>query len=172
MQRYLIGSKLLGLTNNRDIDYLYLDLDGTSEQEVIIQEDGIEKHVRTLDQLQKSLNFEVNNDMWLLYNYQLDREIVGSDFPIEYHILDHKENVKKLLKKIVKNKYCNFNKRITTGPNKSCSKIIYHVAYNLFILENNSPIITDEQKQIIQQLHDGNMPITYLDELVTKISVL
>ena len=63
----------------------------------------------------------------------------------------------------------NFNKRITTN-NGHCSKIIYHIAYNLFILENNSPIITDTQKAIIQRIHDRLMPVEYIDELEKRIN--
>ena len=37
---------------------------------------------------------------------------------------------------------------------------------NIFILKNNSPIITVEQKAVIQKIHDCQMPIDYLDELL------
>jgi hypothetical protein len=55
---------------------------------------------------------------------------------------------------------------------KNCSKLIYHFAYNLFILQNNSVYLTPEQKEIIQKIHDCQMPIEYLDELERMLNEL
>lgn len=171
MNKYIIGSTLLGLSNNRDNDYLYL-VDSEEEYNTVRFENGEDKHIRTTAEIIKCMNFETDVNIWRkLINYQLDKEIIGQNFPIEYHILNHKEEAKNLLKSIVKNKDMNFNKNITSG-NNCCTKDIYHIAYNLFILQNNSPIITDDQKAIIQQIHDIQMPISYLDELATAINLL
>ena len=51
------------------------------------------------------------------------------------------------------------------SQNNCCDKKIYHIAYNMFILQNNSPILTNEQKEIVQKIHDKEMPIEYLDEM-------
>lgn len=162
MEKYLIGSKLLGLSN-KDTDYIVI----TNENKKV-SENGEDIFCLTKEQLLKNLNFNVKNSFVLTGNYQYDRAIIGSEFPIEYHILEHKKDLIELLKRIVNKRLCNFNKRITQG-NKCCCKMIYHIAYNLFILENNSPIITQEQKAIIQDIHDIKMPIEYLDELEKRI---
>ena len=65
----------------------------------------------------------------------------------------------------------NFNPIIIVNKN-CCSKLVYHIAYNLFIVQNNSPIITEEQKAIVQKLHDGEMPISYIDKLRAMIKAL
>ena len=163
MNKYLIGSKLLGLTNEKDSDYVVI----TNENKKVF-ENGEDIFYLTEEQLLKNLNFNVRNSFILAVNYQYDRAIIGSEFPIEYHILDHRTELINFLKKVVKNRDLNFNKRITC-KNNCCSRLIYHIAYNLFILENNSPIITEEQKAIIQDIHDIKMPIEYLDELATRI---
>ena len=41
-----------------------------------------------------------------------------------------------------------------------------------FILKNNSIIITSEQKEIIQKIHDLKMSSDYLDELENMIDKL
>lgn len=51
-------------------------------------------------------------------------------------------------------------------------KNIYHIAYNLFILLNNSVTLTEEQMNIVQKIHDCEMPIQYLQELRQLYSLL
>ena len=167
MKEFLIGSSLLGLTKIKDIDYLIISEDesGTGVK------DGVDFRYRTLDNLKETLAFK-NEDNRKLFNYQLDQAInkeFGEFMP--YHLLDYRKELILFLKEIASNKKFNFNKRITTN-NGHCTKYIYHIAYNLFIVENNSPIITTEQKEIVQKIHDLKMPIDYLDELDRKINEL
>lgn len=129
---------------------------------------GVDYRYRTLENVKKTLEFKGNDDR-KLFNYQLDKSInkeFGEFLP--YTLLDYKNELISYLKDIVKCKRFNFDKRVTSNKGH-CTKIIYHIAYNLFILENNSPIITDEQKEIIQKIHDRLMPIEYLDELEKRI---
>ena len=168
MIKYKVGSVALGLNNTKDIDYVVIS---NKKQKIsVVNNDGIYEDLWyfRLEDLYRNLQFKSRNIFTLLSNYEYDIEIIGSSFPIKYHILDYKEQLIKLLKEIVNNKSFNFDKRITQG-NNCCCKIIYHITYNLFILENNSPIITDEQKEIIQKIHDRLMTIDYLDELEHRI---
>lgn len=129
---------------------------------------GVDYRYRTLENVKKTLEFK-GNDGRKLFNYQLDKSInkeFGEFLP--YTLLDYRNELVTYLKDIVKYKRFNFDKRVTSNKGH-CTKIIYHIAYNLFILENNSPIITDEQKEIIQKIHDRLMPIEYLDELEKRI---
>lgn len=161
MDKYLVGSKLLGLTNNKDEDYLCLTDEDKTRKEFINGKEIKYTPIKLL--IERLNNIDVHN-MFTLWNYQLDEDIIGQDFPIKYHYLEHKDQYMKLIDYIIKNKEFNFNKDIT-ADNRCCTKIIYHIAYNIFILKNNSPIITEEQKAIIQKIHDLEMPIDYLDEL-------
>lgn len=160
MTTYRIGSTLLHLNNCNDIDYLVLN---DSKTYTRVYENGNDVLYDTIDNICDRLQFKYKSPL-LLYNYQLDYCIIGQEFPIEYHILDYKKELIKYLKEAIRLKMFNFNKRIRYNK-LYCSKIIYHVAYNIFILQNNSPIITEEQKAIVQQIHDGLMPIEYLDVL-------
>lgn len=167
--KYLTGSKMLGLTNNKDTDYIcFVDIDGNENTE----DKTIDYIKTTMDRLQKTLHFERTGGDSIyrnqIYNYQYDEFFMGKDFPINYHILDYREEYIRLLKDIVKNEDFNFTKSAIFN-NGICSKIIYHIAYGVFILENNSPEITPEQKAIVQKIHDRQMPIAYLDVLEEKI---
>lgn len=174
MEKYLVGSKLLGL-NNRDEDYIAItDLSEEFKRVVI---DNKDVSLRPLSAVKKSTCFDKEVDIkYKLWNYQLDKDIIGQDFPYEYHILDYKEELKALLKEIVSRNMYGFNPRVKCRNKETneyvCSKIFYHIAYNLFILENNSPIITDEQKEIISKIHDGKMSANYIDELRERILLL
>lgn len=167
MNKFLIGSKLLDLINNKDEDYICLTDEEKFRKEFI---DNKEILYMPQNMLLSRLNFQLDDNYghlrYYLYitSYQYDQNIIGQDFPIKYHYLEHKDQYMKLIDHIIKNKEFNFNKDIT-ADNRCCTKIIYHIAYNIFILKNNSPIITEEQKAIIQKIHDLEMPIDYLDEL-------
>lgn len=168
MRKFLIGSSVLGLTNIKDTDYLYIYDDNETQVKI---DDGQDNRYRTKQYQIDMLEFK-NDDGRKLFNYQCDKTI-NKEFGefIPYNILDYRNELTRFLKEIVKKKTFNFNKRITQGD-KCCCKMIYHIAYNLFILENNSPIITDEQKEIIQKIHDKLMPIEYIDELGRRINHL
>lgn len=167
MNRFLVGSGLLGLANIKDTDYMVIE----EEKKLAEFKDGIDYRYRTLENVKDTLAFKGNDDR-KLFNYQLDKAInkeFGEFLP--YNLLDYKNELISYLKEIVKYKRFNFDKRITSN-NGHCTKIIYHIAYNLFIVENNSPIITAEQKTIIQTIHDRLMPIEYLKELERRINEL
>lgn len=163
---YLIGSKLLGLENCKDTDMLVISTEHDYYRE--IKDDNIEILHRSEANILKFLNFEETNiykyAQGLISNFQYDQAIIGQNFPIKYNILDHKEKLIELLDFIIEKKIFNFNPRITVNGG-CCSKFIYSVAYNIFILQNNNPIITKSQREIIQKLHDGKMPISYINEL-------
>ena len=169
--KYLIGSKLLGLTNEKDKDYMIISNKYDYKR---ISENDEDILYRSQENILYHLRFEgdyTKHTFIYLVNYQYDREIIGPDFPIEYHILDHKYKLINFLQWIVANKEMNFNKNLKF-KHGNCSKLIFHIAYNAFILQNNSPIITPEQKAIIQKIHDRQMPVDYLDELAAIINNL
>lgn len=172
MKDILVGSKLLNLSNQHDLDLItFYTEDKYNMINVNNLKDEIDHKYMLLDTKINSLLFKDNNFI-RIFNYQFD-SIINKEFStlFEYHILDYKKELVKLLKWIVDNKKYNFNKNVY-AEDKKCTKLIYHIAYNLFIIENNSPIITKEQKETIQKIHDLEMPIDYLDELEIKINNL
>jgi hypothetical protein len=160
----LLGSKLLGLSNNKDTDYI------TINDETKPNGEKVDFGIRKLEWIENRLNFSII-DIYTLYNYQLDQSILKQDFPIKYNILDYRSELIDMLKKIVRENMFNFHKGIQ-AEGGNCSKMIYHIAYNVFIVQNNSPIITAEQKAIVQKIHDRQMPIDYLDTLAEMINNL
>lgn len=164
MEQYLVGSKLIGLKNCRDTDYLIV-YEGEMPKVERIQ--GVECFYTTKEFLGKTLRFEKESIIMKnrsMFNYQLDTEIIGQNFPIEYHILNYRKELIKYLQKVVMFKKYKFDKE-KYNKNNCCDKKIYHIAYNMFILQNNSPILTNEQKEIVQKIHDKEMPVEYLDEM-------
>ena len=100
----------------------------------------------------------------MFYSYLFDKEINPNSPFDDYHILDYKQQLYDLLKVTIEKNDFGLSGKFTSNHGH-CLKQVYHVAYNIFILKNNSPIITDEQKAIVQKIHDCEMPISYLDEL-------
>lgn len=172
MNKYLIGSRLLGLDKSHDIDYLQIVESGdvTLYKRQLIEGDDI--LTRSTANISRQMNFEFPIDRktatYYIINYQLDQNIIGQQFPYEYHVLDKKKEYIKLLNYIVNNQLMNFTKEININ-NGHCSKILYHVAYLTFIMENNSTVLTAEQKEIVQKIHDKQMSVKYLDVLEEKI---
>lgn len=174
-KKYLIGSKLLGLQNNKDLDYLVIVDDDDERAGTRYSDNGedvfyISKSVQDKT-MSFALPFDQNTARRYIKSYALDADIIGQDFPLIYHILDKRGKYIELLNYIVDNRACNFihTDKFNGG---NCSKLIYHVAYLTFIIENNSVDLTDEQKAIVQQIHDLKMPYTYLQTLEDKIRSL
>ena len=173
-KEYLIGSLLLGLENPKDYDCVKIsdDYDYYWTFDNVTKKDCL--HIN-LKQLMKYLTFSENFNKpidckRMLANYQIDIDIIKQDFPVEYHLLDHKNDLIKLLKFVKINKMLNFSKE---NAHHGCvAKSVYHIAYNIFILRNNSTILTKEQKEIIQDIHDLVMPIDYIDTLYKYIDDL
>lgn len=161
---YIIGSNLLSLKNNRDIDYLELS-DKEREYKWLIENEK-QKLVISQQQLFKRLHFVESFNEKQIFNYQYDKKIIGQGFPIEYNLLNYREKLIELIDYVFENNLLNTNKFVSLNGN--CSKKIYHIAYNVFILENNSVELNQEQKEIIQKIHDIEMPISYIDELKEK----
>ena len=168
INKFKIGSQSLCLNCCKDIDYVIISNEYDYKKMVINGEDII---YRSTQNLISHFTFNGNNIKLYIYNYQYDRDIIGKEFPIEYHLLDYKQQLVDYLKLVVKNKMFNFNKRIKINK-LYCSKQLYHVAYNMFICQNNSVVLTEEQKEVIQKLHDKVMPISYLDEMEKIINNL
>lgn len=172
-KKFLVGSKLLNLDNNRDIDYVII----ADRDEWGLHKLPFDYHVWPEQDMLDVFNFDIPDNVdykrlkKMLVAYQYDYRIIKQDFPWHFDILLIREKVKDFLKFVVEAQECNFSRNIC-AIKKRCSKIIYHFAYNLFILQNNSIHLTREQKEIVQKIHDCQMPIEYLDELERMLNEL
>lgn len=171
-KKFLVGSKLLNLDNSRDIDYVVI----ADKDEWGLHKSPFDYHVWSEQDMLDVFDFNTQNADYkklkkLLVAYQYDYRIIQQDFPWHFDILLIREKVKNFLKFVVATQECNFSRHVCM-KRKNCSKLIYHFAYNLFILQNNSVYLTPEQKEIIQKIHDCQMPIEYLDELERMLNEL
>ena len=158
---YLIGSKLLGLSNYKDTDYLKI-VDGENVKYKTYTNE-IEIFHNSMDRLNNILKFKFkdwNDIKYQMFNYQYDTNLRTkfghNDLPFEYNLLDYKKELQEFLDYVKENKLWNYDTKIH-GKNNHISIIIYHIAYNKFILKNNSTILTLEQQEIIQKIHDKQM---------------
>lgn len=173
--KFKIGSSLI-LQNCRDNDYLVIAEKLPSKEEYLSnKQEGIEYHYYTkemiLDEIGFKKPFNRTTILPYLWSYQLDENIIKQGFPFKHSVIRSRNNYISLLNYLIDSHWFD-RKRSPMLNNGNCSKIIYHIAYIVFILENNSTILTDEQKAIVQQIHDKQMPQSYLDTLQEKIKNL
>ena len=165
MKKFLVGSKLVGLDNAKDNDIVVLnDEDGRTDIHYITEASLNERMTFKLPQNARAA-------LTYMYNYQYDIDIIKQDFPYVYHILDMRNKYIEVLNWIVDNQALGFNRRVDYN-NGHLAKHMYHVAYTTFIMLNNSVELTSEQKDIVQKIHDKQMPRGYLDELENIIRAL
>ena len=83
MNKYLVGSNLLALSKQKDLDYLVI---GTKPSDFI--NNGEDIRFREEKELLGCLKFENNSFGWI-YNYQLDKQI-NKEFAsyYSYNLLD------------------------------------------------------------------------------------
>lgn len=161
-KKFLVGSKGVKLSNTKDADYVVLTHEN-SHNEFINQEDLWYYNV---DELEVLLTWKPPYNYKHKFIYQFDHYFIP-DFPIYFSIIEKREEAIEYLKTAAKYNYSNFFKDIRF--HQKCQKKVYHFAYLLFILENNNPKLTEEQMNIVQKIHDGDMDINYIDELKRRI---
>ena len=107
-KRYLIGSALLGLSNKHDTDYMIIS-EKHQYKRVWIEEEEEDVLCRSEEHIRKGMSFDLDykNYLTLVANYQLDKEIIQQDFPIEYSILDYKDKLIDFLKYLDSNNLLN-----------------------------------------------------------------
>ena len=160
MTDIIVGSSILGLENVRDRDILVLD----SEREYSwFDLDKNNFHPVSYERLKNEMAFMPNRYWDGFYAYMLDSDINPNE--LDYNVFEHKDDMRKMLKEF------NFERRGMVIPEKYAPKIefldkkYYHLAYNLFLLQNGSKELSQEQKDIIQKIHDREMPLSYKDIL-------
>lgn len=154
---YIIGSTLLGLSNTHDIDYICSD----AKEKIVNQPNTIYHGCRAdslsivENRIQKFINYETTTTGI----YQFDYRIIKQDFPIHFDILNYKNQIICMLKRVIKNL-----------PPKS--KQWYHVLYLYYILENNSVTLTSEQFENVQKAHDRVIDNEIISDIKIKIKKL
>lgn len=166
--KYLFGSKMLGLGNNRDEDWLIF----VDENAKIANEYGY----KSIPFYQALINFftrgkNIKADPFnALFLYQLSAEFIGDvDYPFSsFNILEHTTVWKEWLKV-----YVNAKKTETWATKIDIlPKQFYHLLYQYHMIIENTHWISDEAKTIVQKIHDLEMPSSYFYELRDLINNL
>ena len=168
----LIGSSMLGLANAHDRDWLILD----DEVPLDRRNPNLHKHVGSDDfthvnpiMLRKALDFELpmlQYGLFMLFDYQKDRKLIGSDFPYDYDWLSHRAQIIELVQTNLDNNTEGCGLFVCRTNGVVCmEKNTYHVAWNIFALMDGDVRISPEHLAIVQKIHDREMPQTYIEEL-------
>ena len=166
--KYLVGSKMLGLDNCRDEDWITL----IDERTPFDNQNG---HVR-IAFLQTLINHFIegkgqHNDPYKSkYIYQISAGFHDDrDYPFkDFNILDHKQVWIKKLKG-----YMNHPETekfaLASG---SLNKTFYHILYQYYMIVENTHFISEEAKTDVQKIHDFEMSSRYFYELRDLINGL
>ncbi len=166
--KYLFGSKMLKLNNNRDEDWLtFID-----ENAKIAREKGC-----------KSIPFyKAMHDCFIrgayiqqdpynaLYLYQMSIGFHNEEdyYFKDFNILEHKEVWIKWLKA-----YMNAEEiEQKAFKQDTLLKTFYHILYQYNMIVEDTHWISDEAKVDVQKIHDLEMPSSYFYELRDKINSL
>lgn len=166
--KYLFGSKMLKLSNNRDEDWLTF----VDEQAKVANELGC----KSIPFYQTLINFfirgrNIKPDMFSgLFLYQLSAPFIEEEnYPFkDFNILEYKEVWKQWLKAYVASEQ---NEAWATKENV-LPKQFYHLLYQYHMITENAHWISDEAKIDVQKIHDLEMHSSYFYKLRELINDL
>jgi hypothetical protein len=168
MNKYLFGSKMLGLSNNRDEDWLTFVEDNAKTarekgcQSIPFYKSVISSFIRGTHITQDPYN--------ALYLYQLSTEFYKeTSYPFkDFNILDHKEVWKNWLKAYINAE----NIEQKANSQEYLLKNFYHILYQYYMITENIHFISEPAKAEVQKIHDLEMPSSYFYELRNLINSL
>ena len=166
--KYLFGSKMLRLTNNRDEDWLTF----TTENAKTARDMNC-KSIPFYKTIVKHFveGARVKADPFkALFLFQLSSPFIDdADYPFnDFNILEHKEVWKEWLKA-----YMNDEKTEKWALERdTLPKQFYHILYQYNMIVENAHWISEEAKVNVQRIHDLEMPSSYFYELRDLINSL
>lgn len=166
--KYLFGSKLLQLNNCRDEDWLIF----VNKRGADIKEKGhrsISCYNTILNRFVMGKN-EAKDIFKSFYLYQLSAPFIDKeDYLFNFfNILEHRRVWITQLKG-----YINLEKTEQLSQKGDVlPKQFYHLAYQYYMLVEDAHWISDEAKEIVQKIHDYEMPTSYFYELKELINSL
>lgn len=166
--KYLFGSKMLRLNNNRDEDWLtFTDENAKTANEMGCK--SIPFYRAIVNHFIGGRNVDAD-PFKALYLYQLSAPFIDDEgYPFkDFNILEHKAVWIEWLKAYM-------NDEITEQwANKTdiLPKQFYHLLYQYNMIVEDVHFISDEAKADVQKIHDYEMPSSYFYELRDKINSL
>lgn len=166
--KYLVGSKLLKLTNNRDEDWIVF----TTEKSSVAQKTSS----HSISFYQTLINHFTGNrktkadPFKALYLYQLSNGfITDENYPFkDFNVLEHKAAWKSWLKAYVDSKAT----EAWAVRTEMLPKQFYQLLYQYYMIKENTHWISEEAKAEVQKIHDLEMPSSYFEELRALINSL
>ena len=166
--KFLFGSKMLGLSNNRDEDWLtFVDERANVAREMGCKSIPFYRTVLNTFITGNNIKVDIYNASYL---YQQSAPFFTDEkYPFkDFNIFEHKAVWVRWLKAYVNSKA--IEKRATATD--TLPKIYYHLLYQYYMLTEDVHFISDEAKAQVQKIHDLEMPSTYFYELRELINNL
>lgn len=166
--KYLYGSKMLKLNNNRDEDWLTF----TEENAKTAREMGCKSipFYKSIVRHFVSGNYIDADAFKALFLFQLSAPFINEDnYPFnDFNILEHKDVWVKWLKA-----YMNAEDTEEWATTKAVlPKQFYHIIYQYHMIIEDTHFISDEAKVDVQKIHDFEMSSSYFYDLRDKINSL
>ena len=168
MKKYLFGSKLLKLENNRDEDWITFEDAPTK----IANEHRCHSIPFFKDLLKyfSDTSKVKSNSYNARYLYQLSNGfITDPDYPFEYfNILENKTAWIGWIKAYMndpKTEQCAIQGEVLP-------KQFYHILYQYYMIKENAHFISDTSKVLVQKIHDLEVASSYFYELRDLINSL
>lgn len=164
----LMGSKMLGLKNTRDEDWITFADCSTEEGRNISC-----KSIDFVNLLIKSF-IDAKNVKYSFYHavylYQLSSDFINeTEYPFNYfNVLEYKKQWIQWLKAFINSKAA----KKYAEKDEYLPKYFYHILYQYHMIIENIHWISSEAKANVQKIHDLEMPSSYFYELRDLINSL
>lgn len=170
MDKYLFGSKMLGLNNCRDEDWLTF-VDDYSNTDRKAGERSLKFYKKIVERFTQGKN---NGEDFFksCYLYQTSAGFFSDEnYPFKhFNILEHKAVWIAQLKAYMNSE--NTEARALQGERETLRKDFYHILYQYYMIKENTHRISAEALSEVQKIHDLEMPKSYFYELRNLINSL
>ena len=170
---YIVGSKMLGLSNCGDTDIVCYGNPGVKHTE------GTQFIYKDLDALKLFLSkFDDPDSLAGHFNrpfcghfYQHSKCFHPDveNYPIDWDVREHKEGWKKILKNHITHEEAEGYYILKEGV---CRKTLYNIAYQYYMILRDTVWLNEEDLAIVQKIHDLQMPAEYFYILRDQILAL
>lgn len=169
---FLVGSRLLRMDNCGDTDYCYFSKIRLPKEYKVHKIPMVAKLMQNFPKYLKYRNAKGSTSTMSVSNYYYQYSKCfhpEEDWPITWDIRDYKEDWIKMLKN-----HINSEEAITQyiKGKTFIDKKFYNIAYQYFMIRDNTVYLEGESKQIVQKIHDRQMPISYFYEMRELINAL
>jgi len=161
-KRIIIGSRAVGM-NNENSDYEYVQFSDSVDTFKIIRSGQDSIYLWNPQYLNQVLNYK-ENPKFQLTTYLFDKDLNSEAMELGFDIMEHLDDMRDRIKR-----FCILHEE---QLGKVQSKLWYHVAYQYFILKNNSKQLSEEQLDLVKSIHDHKPMTEFLKEMIDDIKTM